>query len=175
MNLNKLDKSFFERDVKLVARDLLGKVLVRKLDENFLKGKIIETEAYYGEKDPASWARFGKRKDNYLMWEEGGKILIKNVHKHIMLNFVTGKNGEASAVLIRRIEPLNFSGRCFGPGLLTNALGINKNLNGKFIGDDLWVEDDLDCVMNFKIKKGFRVGVKNDFKERLRFYIELNK
>jgi DNA-3-methyladenine glycosylase len=162
----KLTKDFFKRDSKIVAKKLIGKVLVRKLNSLELRAKILETEAYFDEKDPSSWARFGKRKDNFLMWEEGGKILVKNVHKYFMLNFVTGQKGKAEAVLIRKLKPLNFEDRCGGPGLLTNSLKIDKNFNGMEIGEDIWVEQGE----KLKIGKGFRIGVKEDLEVPLRFF-----
>ena len=170
----KIGLRFFERDARIVAKDLLGKIIVRKFRKKFLKGKIVETEAYFGKSDPASWARYAKRKDNFSMWEKGGTILIKNVHKHLMLNFVTGKKGFPEAVLIRAIEPINFEGRCSGPGLLTKDFLINKNMNAKnlFDSDDLFIEDSCE---KFKIGKSPRVGVKNDLKILLRFYIKGNK
>jgi len=56
----KIGLRFFERDARIVAKDLLGKIIVRKFRKKFLKGKIVETEAYFGKSDPASWARYGK-------------------------------------------------------------------------------------------------------------------
>lgn len=167
----KLNPNFFSRSADKVAYDLLGKILVRRFNKKILKARIIEIEAYFGEKDPASWARFGKRKDNIHMWSEPGVILIKNVHKYFMLNFSTGKKGKPEAVLIRAIQPLNFSGRCNGPGLLTLCLKINKTFNGKniFNCNDFWIENSN---KKFKIKKGFRVGVVKDLNKKLRFYTE---
>jgi len=197
-----LIESFFSRPADKVAKDLLGKILIRKISNKIFRAKIIETEAYFDEKDPASWARFGKRKSNLLMWDEPGKILIKNVHKYKMLNFITGKKGEASAVLIRALEPLNFEGRCSmphppafrspstnpaqkliiksfssrgccsGPGLLTSCLKIDYGLNGKnlFNNKAIWVEGN-NKKEKLEIFRDYRIGVKNDLKKKLRFYI----
>ncbi|MEK6895436.1 MAG: DNA-3-methyladenine glycosylase [Nanoarchaeota archaeon] len=170
-----LRKEFFSRSAEVVAKELLGKILVRKINKKILKAKIVETEAYFGKNDPASWARFGKRKDNEAMWREGGTILIKNVHKYKMLNFVTGFEGEPQAVLIRALEPLNFEGRCSGPGLLTECLKIKKE---KFAGQnifllkDFWVED---CKDKVEIENGKRIGVVKDLSGNYRFLIKGNK
>ena len=168
-----LIESFFSRPADKVAKDLLGKILCRKINNKILRAKIIETEAYFGEDDPASWARYGKRKSNILMWDFPGKILIKNVHKYKMLNFITGKKGEASAVLIRALESLNFEARCNGPGLLTSCLKIDKSFNGQEIvkNKKIWIEES-NKKENLKIFRDFRVGVKNDLKEKFRFYIK---
>src|SRR6056297_594471 len=103
-----ISREFFERPADVVARDLLGKILVRKINGKIYKGKIVETEAYFGEEDPASRASKGKTKISEMMWESPGKILVYNVHMYKMFNFVTYKKGKASAVLIRALEPLNF-------------------------------------------------------------------
>ena len=184
----RLSKDFFNKPADKVAKELLGKILCReegseqvqtsfvknaKRNKKILRAKIIETESYFGEKDPASWARFGKRKSNILMWDSPGKILIKNVHKYKMLNFITGKKGEAGAVLIRALEPLNFSGKCHGPGLITKCLKIDKSFNGQEIINNkkIWIEENKQNK-KFKIFRDYRVGVKEDLKKKLRFYIE---
>ncbi len=169
----RISKHFFNRPADVVAKDLLGKILVRKIGKKLLKAKIVETEAYFSEEDPASWAKLGKRKDNVHMWSEGGTILVKNVHMYLMLNFVVGKKGEAGAVLIRALEPINFEGRCSGPGLLSREMKIDKSFNGKNIFEmkEIFIEDDLEKV---KVEKSFRVGVRNDLEEHFRFYIKGN-
>ena len=170
---NKIDRNFFSKPADKVAKDLLGKILCRKINKEIFRAKIIETEAYFGEKDPASWARYGKKKSNILMWDSPGKILIKNVHKYKMLNFITGKKDEASAVLIRALEPLNFEAKCPGPGLITECLQINKEFNGEEIikNKKIWIEES-EKKEKLEIFRDFRVGVKNDLKEKLRFYIK---
>ncbi len=172
----KLGKDFFARDADIVARELLGKVLCRKIDNNVLKAKIVETEAYFDEKDPASRASKGENKVSKMMKQEPGKILVYNVHKYKMLNFVSGKKGVASAVLIRAVEPLNFEAKTSGPGLLTSALKINDEFHGKFQDEKnlLWVEESADNE-EFEIVKSFRIGVTKDLPEKLRFYIKGNK
>jgi len=174
---NKLKKDFFARDAKTVAQELLGKVLVRKINGKELRARIIETESYFGESDPASRASKGKNKISDMMWEAPGKILVYNVHMYKMFNVVTGKKGEASAVLIRALEPLNFEGRCSGPGLLTNCLEIDKKFHGKeiFELDEFFIEDDLNRRGEiFEIVESFRIGVTKDLDEPLRFYIKNN-
>jgi DNA-3-methyladenine glycosylase len=174
---NKISRGFFNRKADVVARDLLGMILIRKINGKTYKGKIVETEAYFSEEDPASRASKGKNKISEIMWASPGKILVYHVHMYKMFNFVTGQEGKASAVLIRAIEPLNFSERCSGPGLLTNALGISKE---DFHGKDLFELDEIELEKNsqeeiFEIQKAFRVGVTKDLPEKYRFYIKGNR
>ena len=163
-----ISKRFFSRDADVVAEDLIGKVIVRKIENKIIKARIVETEAYFGEGDSASWARFGKRKDNIHMWSEPGTILIKNVHKHLMLNFSCGSKGDAQAVLIRAVEPIDSNLRCSGPGLLSLALEVSREMNGKslFNLESFFIETGS----RGKIEKSFRVGVREDLKIPLRFY-----
>jgi DNA-3-methyladenine glycosylase len=170
----KLGKDFFLRDARQVACELLGKVLCRKQGSKVLRARIVETEAYFDEKDPASRAcKNGNLKETMKM--EGGTILTYGVHNNWLINFVTGKEGKAEAVLLRALEPLNFNGRCNGPGLLTKALSIKKDSHKKDVCDceKMWVENGMD--ESFEIVKSKRIGVAKDLKEPLRFYIKDNQ
>jgi len=171
-----MDEQFFSRAPDIVAQDILGDILVRIIGNKKLKAKIVETEAYFGEEDPASRASKGDNKVSRMMKDSPGKILIYNVHKYKMLNFITGKKGEASAILIRALEPLNFRARCSGPGLITECLKINKAFNGQEIikNKKIWIEES-NKKEKLEIFRDFRVGVKNDLKKKLRFYIKGNK
>ncbi len=94
----KLNKNFFLREAEVVARELLGKILIRKLDGKEMKARIVETEAYYDENDPASRAvQNGDLRETMKM--KGGTILVYGIHNNWMFNFVTGENGKAEAVL----------------------------------------------------------------------------
>ena len=169
----KINKNFFSRNAKIVARELLGKVLIRKKDNRILRSRIVETEAYFGEEDPASRAR--QKGDLRKTMEMGaGTILIYGIHNNWMLNFVTRSEGKAEAVLIRALEPLNFKSNCSGPGLLTRALSLNKNFHKKDILDleNFWIDDNKE---SFGIVESFRIGVKKDLPKKLRFYIKENK
>ena len=168
-----LNNNFFSRNPEIVAQELLGKILIRKLKNKTLKAKIIETEAYFGEKDPASRASKGKNKVSEMMWSSPGTIMIYYVHKYKMFNIVTGKKNQPSAVLIRALEPLNFKARCNGPGLLTNSLNITKSVHGKNIINNKELKL-LDNNSNHQIVKGFRIGVTKDLPRPLRFYIKDN-
>lgn len=171
----KLQRNFFSRNAKIVAQELLGKILVRRLNNRKLKTKIVETEAYFGEKDPASRARQNGNLRK-VMEDEPGIILVYGVHNNWLINFITGKEGKAEAVLIRALEPLNFKAKTCGPGLLTKALSIDKGFHHNNIINNkkLWLEDTINSDNEFEIVDSFRVGIKKDLPEKLRFYIKDN-
>ena len=175
-------------DPALVARNLLGKVLVRRIGREVLSGKIVETEAYYGEGDPASRAFRGEKTYNRVMFREPGRIFVYMVHSHWLLNFVAHQEGEVGAVLIRSLEPLqgievmsknrgveDIHALTTGPGKLTRAIGITNELNGKDITKDgplVVVEGDKG---DFEIGTSYRVGVRVDLPQELRFFIKGNR
>ncbi len=184
-----LPKEFYERDPALVARDLLGKILVRRLDSEVLSGIIVETEAYYGGGDPASRAYGGRKTFNELMFSDIGKTFIYMVHGNWLLNIVAHPKGEVGAVLIRAIEPIQGIEMMWekrrvrrerdltrGPGRLTKALDITKKLNEidvtKEDGELLVAEGREE---NFEIGTSKRIGVKTDLPKELRFFIEGSK
>ncbi len=167
-----MEKEFFSRNPEIVAKELLGKILIRKIDGIEKRAKIVETEAYFGPKDPASRARQnGDLKKTMEM--EPGTILVYGVHSNWLINFVTQQQGTASAVLIRAVEPLNFDGRGNGPGLLTKTLNINK----KFHKQTIFNHPELSLLhqdQSFEIMAKNRVGVSEDMEKPLRFYIKEN-
>lgn len=186
-----LSKNFYLKDSALVAKNLLGKLLIRKLKEKdkLLVGRIVETEAYYGEKDPASRAYGGMKNFNKLMWGEVGRAFIYMVHANWLLNAVAHSENEAGAVLIRAIEPLygieemqkqrkvsDLTELTSGPGKLTKALKIAKELNGADLTN---VESEIyichsQAEKSFKIQSNHRIGVSRDLPVKLRFYIDGN-
>ncbi len=182
---NLLDKSFFQRDAREVAQALLGKFIIRPISKNLLMGKIVETEAYYGEKDPASRAYHGKKNYNQGMYLPGGHIFIYMVHANWMLNITTDME-EAQAVLIRAVEPVsgiekmielrkkkNLSDLCSGPGKLSQAFHITREMNQKPLGQSLIIMDSP--WKKFEIRTSHRIGVREDLEEHLRFFISPNK
>src|SRR5258706_407592 len=107
MNLKKLPRSFYLCPTLTVATELLGKYLVRKLRTDTLVGKIVEVEAYLGEKDPASHAYRGKTKRNEVMFRKGGHLYVYFTYgMHFCANIVTEDEGIGHAVLIRAVEPI---------------------------------------------------------------------
>src|SRR4030067_2469369 len=106
--MNKLNEDFFECSATEVAPDLLGKILVRKVGDKIISGKIVETEAYVGEEDLACHARNGKTQRNKVMYDHGGLIYIYLIYgMYYNFNIVTAKEHIPEAVLIRALEPID--------------------------------------------------------------------
>jgi DNA-3-methyladenine glycosylase len=150
----RLTDSFFLRDVVDIAPDLLGKIIVRKYDDGTVKRyRITETEAYRGEEDLACHACKGRTQRTEVMYHEGGKVYVYFIYgMYWMLNFVTGEEGNPSAVLIRGIEGFN------GPGRVGRELLLDKSFYGENLNSSqrIWVEEDGTMVT---IKTTTRVGV----------------
>lgn len=140
-----LDASFFARDTRVVARDLLGKVLVREIDGHRLWGRLVEVEAYLGPDDLAAHSKGGRRtaRTEVMFGEPGHAYVYFTYGMHWCLNFVTREAGVPQAVLVRAVEPGPGVGRCSGPGLLTRSLRIDGALNGAPLAPpELYVVDD---------------------------------
>ena len=156
-----LDAAFYRRPVLEVARDLLGRTLCRRLDDGtVLRGRLVEVEAYAGEADRASHARFGPTRRNRLMWEPGGLAYVYLVYgMHHCLNIVTDRAGSPSAVLLRAAEPPRDTSAS-GPGRLTRAFGVDLAQDGLSFaqGETLWLEPG-EPVSDRQVKRTRRIGV----------------
>lgn len=126
-----LPPSFYRRDAQEVARDLLGKLLVRHGDDVMKVGRIVETEAYVGEHDRASHARFGRTGRTEVMYGAPGRSYVYLIYgMYDMLNVVCAEEGNPQAVLVRALDPVSgISTRVDGPGKLTRAMEIDRTLN----------------------------------------------
>lgn len=170
-----LCETFYSRPPQEVARDLLGRLLVRRLDGVEIGGRIVETEAYDGVDDQASHARFGKTRRNAVMFGPPGRAYIYFTYgMHWCLNVVTGPEGSPSAVLIRAIEPtlgLNIissrrNGRpakewANGPAKLCKALGVDGSLLGADLTDprgDLFILGGEAASPN-AVRETARIGI----------------
>ena len=124
--MKELNKRFFERPTLIVAKDLLGKYLVRRLNGKIKRFMITEVEAYNGLKDKASHASRGQTERNAPMFGEAGRWYVYFTYgMHYMLNIVTGPKNYPAAVLIRTVAGIN------GPGRVTKQLKIDKIFNNK--------------------------------------------
>ncbi len=152
----RLGKDFFKRDAIDLAKDLLGKVLVRKFEDGSeFRAKISEVEAYCGEKDLACHASKGRTKRTEVMYHDGGKVYVYLIYgMYWMLNFVSGIENEPQAVLIRGVDEIS------GPGRLGKTLRLDKSFYGEDLGNSerIWVENEE--KLNPKlIKTSKRIGI----------------
>ena len=140
-----LGPEFFDRDTIAVARDVLGKVLVREVDGRRLWGRLVEVEAYLGPEDLAAHSSGGRRSPrNEVMYGEPGHAYVYFTYgMHFCLNLVTREAGVPQAVLVRALEPGPGVDRCSGPGLVCRALKIDRSVNGLPLRPpDIYVVDD---------------------------------
>jgi DNA-3-methyladenine glycosylase len=156
-----LPRSFYTRDTLEVARDLLGRILCRRLPEGtVLRGRLVEVEAYDGTRDRASHAFRGRTARNEPMFLEGGIAYVYLVYgMHHCLNVVTGRGDHPAAVLLRAAEPPEASRSATGPGRLTRAFSIGRELDrASFLGPHLWLEEG-EPVPDRSVRRTARVGV----------------
>jgi DNA-3-methyladenine glycosylase len=162
--MKKLRRSFFIRSTLTVAKDLLGKYLVREVDGKIISGKIVETEAYIGTKDKASHAFNGKitlrNQAEYLI---GGHVYIYLVYgMYWQLNITTNTAGKPECVLIRALEIENQNPQLAnGPGKLCQYLHLDKSFYGEDLTKSkrLWIEDKKVVIKNSQIMKTARIGI----------------
>lgn len=174
-----LPREFYDRDTVAVARDLLGKHLIHVSDGVERIGRIVEVEAYLGPHDLASHSSRGLTARTRVMFGPPGRAYVYLVYgMHCCMNVVTEREGHASAVLLRAVEPVrNLEGPTRGPGRLCKAMRIDRRLNGHdLVSDDFFIEDPHDAEAP-RIVKRARVGV--DYagswaRRHLRFYIRGN-
>lgn len=196
----KLERNFYKRDTLLVAKELLGKILVHEVNGIRLSGKIVETEAYMGKTDKAAHSYGGKKTPKIEpMYGEGGFSYVYFVYGSCYcFNAVTREAGTPEAVLIRAAEPVSgleeMSQNRFkkpyeklthkeiknltnGPGKLCSAFLINKDLNKKDLCSDRFYIESSKEKENFEIVSAKRIGI--DYAEEAkdflwRFYIKDN-
>ncbi|MBO9363213.1 MAG: DNA-3-methyladenine glycosylase [Thermoflexus sp.] len=188
--IGRLPRSFFARPTLVVAQDLIGRRLVRRVGEQRISGRIVEVEAYVGEDDQASHAAVGRTPRNAVMYGPPGYAYVYFIYgQHYCLNVVTEREGFPAAVLIRALEPeegLNWIARrrrgipmrdwLRGPGRVCVGLGIDRQFNGHDMcapDAQLWIEAG-ERAPEEQIATGPRVRVRGDALARTRpwrFYI----
>jgi len=178
--------------VTVIARQLLGKILVANIRGQTVSGMIVETEAY-SEIEKGSHAYKGKTKRNEVMFGQGGVAYVYLCYGvHEMFNIVTNRVNKAEAILVRALQPMegidrmiklrrvnSFKRITSGPGKLTQALGIDRKLNGvSLTSDKLWIEDRGIIIRPKEIISAPRIGIDYAGKDALlpwRFFIKGNE
>ncbi len=192
--MQKLPVEFYQReDVVQIAKELLGKVLVTEWEGKRTSGRIVETEAYAGEKDKASHASKGRTARTEVMFNEGGKAYVYLCYGiHQMFNIVTNVLGVPHAILIRALDPidgidimLQRTGKKVadytltrGPGNVGKALGFHTSQCGYSLQrSELFIADDGFQVQETLIGVSPRIGVAYAGEDALRpyrFYVKGN-
>ncbi len=184
-----LPKNFYERDTVIVARDLLGKLLVHVIDDTILVGRIVETEAYCGPIDPASHAYRGITERTKALFGPPGHAYIYFIYgNHFSLNAVAHTKDAAGGVLIRAVEPLEgiefmqqqrgmqtIKNLTNGPGKLAQAFAIDKKLYGHDLTHEgpLMIGEQTEPY-KFVIQESPRIGISCATDKHWRFYVANN-
>ncbi len=151
-----LGRGFFARPALVVAKELLGKCLVRRIGDAQIEAVINETEAYIGPHDLACHGSKGRTARTDVMFGPAGHWYVYFIYGiHWMLNAVTDDIDHPAAVLIRG------AGQWDGPAKLTKAMSIDKRFNALPIDTsaDLWIEDQDIVIPSRKIRRTPRIGV----------------
>ncbi|HEV2960285.1 MAG TPA: DNA-3-methyladenine glycosylase [Candidatus Angelobacter sp.] len=195
-----LTRSFFNRDPRVVSRQLLGKLIVRKDGRKVLAGRIVEVEAYLGADDAAAHAAAGRTARNEVLFGPPGHAYVYFIYGvHYCLNISCLPEGDAGCVLIRALEPVegieamaeargmqtkradfgsvrSLRAIASGPGKLCQALQITRTRdNGKDMlspRSDLMVVDD--GYRAKKVSTTARIGITKSAEMPLRYLIEGN-
>lgn len=171
-----LSRNFYNRDTLIVARDLLGCKLCRRVGDDILQGIIVETEAYK-ESDPACHAYRGKTPRAITLFKMPGLSYVYFIYgMYYCFNVTTEPNGVAGAVLIRALEPINVD-NTNGPGKLCRELKITKDLNEIDLtvsSSNIWLEE-FKSYDNSEVCQTTRIGIKQATDYPWRFYVKDNK
>ncbi|PIO47965.1 MAG: 3-methyladenine DNA glycosylase [[Chlorobium] sp. 445] len=188
MNWQKLPPEFYAEPTLEVAQALLGKYLVRRIGKHVMVGKIVETEGYIASIDAACHAYRGITERNRVMFGAAGHAYVYFAYgNHFMLNVVTEPEGEAAAVLIRALEPIegikmmqkfrpieDITNLLSGPGKLTQALNITRAQNGiSFQSQELFIAEG-ETVPASQIGVSARVGITQARELPWRYFIRGN-
>lgn len=192
--MQKLPISFYTRNVQIVAKELLGKIFVRKYSSSFLSGRIVEVEAYDGSVDESAHSFIGKTKRNEVMFNGGGLLYVYFTYgMHFCANVVTGKMNEGCAVLIRAVEPIDgidlMSQNRFhkislsekeklnltnGPAKFCQAFAITKEQNGiSLLSDEIFIVN-ANKINPSEIVNSKRIGIKKSVDLPWRYFIKDN-
>jgi len=187
-----LSREFFDRKTEDVAKGLLGKILVRRINDEFITGKIVEVEAYIGEKDPAAHAFAGLTERTKVLYGEPGHAYIFKIRGYHCLNAVAEEKDNPGCVLIRAVEPVvgieamkKLRGGKVkkdvdltnGPGKLCRAFDVDLDLYGVDLtlqSSPLFIAESIE-EEEFEIEISKRIGITKAADWELRFTIKDNK
>ncbi len=162
-SLTPLPRTFYSRDTHIVAKELLGKLLVRRKNDTFFIGRISEVESYVGENDKASHASKGKTKRTEVMYGKPGYAYVYLIYgMYNCLNVVTEVENFPAAVLIRACEGVeNIFSKTNGPGKICREFFIDRTFNNHDLttSSELYVADDGVRVSKKNIIATPRIGV----------------
>ncbi len=194
VNGKKLERNFYSKELLVVARQILGKIFVKKNGGKILSGRIVEVEAYNGTIDRAAHTYIGQTKRNKVMFNEGGYLYVYlSYGVHYCCNIVTGKEGYGTAVLIRALEPVdgindmvkNRFGKKLpddkdifnltnGPGKVCKSFGINLKHSGIDLTGDKSYLIDSPLRKNEEVGVSRRIGISKSIELPWRFFIKDN-
>ncbi len=188
--MRKLRREFYLRPTLKVARELIGRLFIRRRGAKILAGRIVEVEAYLGERDPASHAFRGITKRNEVMFYDGGHLYVYFTYgMHFCCNVVTEEAGIGHAVLLRAVEPLEGldvmarqrhlpfaterekQNLCSGPAKLCEAFGIARAENGiDLCGDRIWIAEER-ASTKYRVDTSSRIGITQGKEHNWRFFL----
>lgn len=184
----KLTRTFYRREAGIVAKELIGKLLIHASPNGTTSGIIVETEAYHSQ-DPASHTFSGKSKRNEVMFGEAGHVYIYFIYGvHYCVNAVTGSVGVGEGVLIRALEPVEgvalmkvrrgtstLLSLTTGPAKLVQAMGITYSMLGiDLTGTSLYITESEQNIPDSEIVTTTRIGITKGTDAQLRFYLKNN-
>jgi DNA-3-methyladenine glycosylase len=190
-----LSREFFNRDSRIVGRELLGKLLIRREGRKKVVGRVVEVEAYLGKDDPAAHSFGGPTPRNMVMFGPPGFAYVYFIYgNHYCLNVSCQPEGNAAAVLFRALEPLvgiekmaasrdmtiesprDLRLLTSGPGRMAEAFGVTRERdNGKNLTSDrsdLWLADDGFIPAEIVATK--RIGITKAAERKWRYIIKGN-
>jgi DNA-3-methyladenine glycosylase len=194
--IHALDRAFYARNPRRVARELLGKVLVRDSGKLRLTGRIVEVEAYLGANDPASHSFAGKTARNSVLFGPPGHAYVYFIYgAHYCLNVSCERDGKAGGVLFRALEPLegieemarareielhgprDLVRLTSGPGRMAEAFGVTRvrdnDCDLTSSRSSLWIGDDGFRAKNIQVTP--RIGITKAADHPLRYILGGNK
>lgn len=175
MNLLRFEHEFYQRPALLVAKELLGAILVHETKEGIIKGKIVEVEAYMGSLDKAAHSYKNiKTPRTEILYGEGGFAYVYLIYgMYYCMNVVCNMVDKPECVLIRALEPLEgidlmkerrktdkMLNLCSGPGKLCSAMGITKEQNGNNLsGDSFYIQQPVEKFQDIEIETSKRINI----------------